>query len=473
MQIDAPAPLGKATADRFPFSIKTPLGDDRDKLIEFSYSDILRGSFQLKPGTDGLDLTRTEIHIGQSRAPSDYTDALWIGGHLSELDISHWIDFYRQQTTTEQTSASTFPSTLIDLSVDRLSGYGQQFSDTEIHARNTAGEWHVNLDGQEARGRIQIPADLNNGIVKLDFDHLLLGNDPQEQTDQVSTLDPRRFPAVVLNISDLKYAEQALGQLELRSSSIADGVSIDEMHISNEHFNLDANGQWLLVNQQQHSRFNIELAAPKLEGLLTHFGYEGTAIEDAETHIDLDADWPGSLTDFALEKMNGKLRLDINQGRLVDVNASAGKIFGLLSLQGLKRRLTLDFNDLFKKGFSFDSLIGSFIIENGHAYTNDLLISGPSATISINGRTGLIDQDYDQLVTVTPAVASSLPVASALFGPVGVGVGAVVLLAEKVFKKLPDTIDKVLTRQYSVTGSWDEPEVSRYKDITASDDQSR
>ncbi|HSR63835.1 MAG TPA: AsmA-like C-terminal region-containing protein, partial [Gammaproteobacteria bacterium] len=95
-------------------------------------------------------------------------------------------------------------------------------------------------------------------------------------------------------------------------------------------------------------------------------------------------------------------------------------------------------------------------------------LTGPSANIDVTGRTGLVDQDYDQLVTVTPQFADSLPVASALFCPIGVGVGAVLFLAGEMFESIPEQIDKLWRYQYTIKGSWDDPVVEKYKDSTKS-----
>jgi uncharacterized protein YhdP len=73
--------------------------------------------------------------------------------------------------------------------------------------------------------------------------------------------------------------------------------------------------------------------------------------------------------------LNGRLKLTVNRGQLLNVDNHIGRIFGLLSIKGLRRRLSLDFNDLFKQGFSFDKLEGSFAIEKGYAYTNNLYLT--------------------------------------------------------------------------------------------------
>ena len=97
-----------------------------------------------------------------------------------------------------------------------------------------------------------------------------------------------------------------------------------------------------------------------------------------------------------------------------------------------------------------------------------MYMRGPSADVSISGRTGLSSKDYDQRVTVTPQVADSLPVAGAIFGPVGIGVGAIFYLAGEMFESLHDKIDTLLRYQYTITGSWDDPVIEKISQKTES-----
>lgn len=48
-------------------------------------------------------------------------------------------------------------------------------------------------------------------------------------------------------------------------------------------------------------------------------------------------------------------------------------------------------------------------ITGGDAYTDDLVMAGPSVRIDISGRAGLERRDYDQSVIVTPSIAGTLP----------------------------------------------------------------
>lgn len=169
---------------------------------------------------------------------------------------------------------------------------------------------------------------------------------------------------------------------------------------------------------------------------------------------------------FSLDKLNGDLSLDIRNGQLLELSPGAGRVFGLLSLQTLPRRLTLDFSDVFKKGFTFDRIKGSFLLERGDAYTTNLYLEGPAARIDISGRTGLSVKDYDQLVTVTPHVTASLPLAGALVG--GPVAGGVLYAIDKLFKT---TIDKISQVQYTITGNWDEPRVVKLDEVGTAAEQ--
>ncbi len=122
----------------------------------------------------------------------------------------------------------------------------------------------------------------------------------------------------------------------------------------------------------------------------------------------------------------------------------------------MKRRLTLDFSDLFSEGYAFDSIDARFRIGDGNALAEQVDIVGPAADLSISGRTGLVARDYDQVVTVTPEISVTLPLAGALAG--GPVVAAALLLAEQV---MGEEVNKLIRYQYNVSGSWDEPKIER------------
>ena len=252
--------------------------------------------------------------------------------------------------------------------------------------------------------------------------------------------------------------------MQLTASPIANGLSFEEIEFAKPELTITGTGVWEKPFNLNRSNFTINLKADKFHKMLDTFGYDATAIKAGKTNISIDAGWEGSPDEFSLDKLSGTFDIRVKKGRLLEVSPAAGRLFGLLSIQTLPRRLTLDFTDLFGKGLAFDKITGSFNITNGNAYTNDLHLTGPSADVLISGRTGLSDQDYDQLVTVTPQFADNLPIASALLGPVGIGVGAVLYLAGNMFESINDNIDKMLRYQYTITGNWYNPKIEKLKD---------
>jgi uncharacterized protein YhdP len=150
--------------------------------------------------------------------------------------------------------------------------------------------------------------------------------------------------------------------------------------------------------------------------------------------------------------MDGKLSVNVTDGRIPEVAPGVGRLFGLVSIVELPRRLTLDFGDVFGKGLAFDSIAGDFQLAHGNATTNNLEIHGPAAEISIKGRTGLRAKDYDQEVHVLPHVGNSLPIVGAVVGgPIGAAAGFVVQ------GLLGRGLSHAAGARYRITGSWDKP----------------
>jgi len=97
---------------------------------------------------------------------------------------------------------------------------------------------------------------------------------------------------------------------------------------------------------------------------------------------------------------------------------------------------------------------GHFSLESGLVRTEDLRIKGPSGVIEISGRTDVVAKEFDQIVTVTPSLGSTLPIAGAVVG--GPVVGAALLVVQGLVGKQVDQIGAV---RYSVQGPWSNPDI--------------
>jgi uncharacterized protein (TIGR02099 family) len=396
------------------------------------------------------------LRLGDGVTEFPVGPVLALRGEVARLSLTEW----EQLLTAGGEVSDEDPLDLdFDFRALELLALGQRFDDVRLIGRRDSGGWAVAVASEDADGRINWPRE--GGTASFDFSHLALETDPDAPASEDTS--PKDLPTIIGSVADFSYAGNQLGRMRLSTAPLADGSGLElkELQFESERFRVNASGQWLASGRSQSSAFRINLEAPDLGQVLSSFGYTAAGIEGGRTRMVIDARWPGAPQAFRLDALSGEMELHLGKGRLLDVDPSAGRLFGLLSLQTLPRRLSLDFGDLFMEGFAFDRIDGTFRLDAGNAYTDDLTMVGPAAKVLVSGRTGLAARDYDQRVKVEPALSSSLPVAGALFGPVGIGVGAVLYLGQKVFRQIPGAIDSVIAQYYTVTGPWTEPVVQK------------
>ena len=469
MKIDLPAPLGKNTSEVRPLRISSGPLSKHASNIRFDYGNGVRGRVLTTRDEDGnKHLRGASLVFGGSPAELEESpDSLRLVGHIPHLSLGRWIS--RLQTGLGDPgrieSVAPLVATTFDLNIDVLHAFGFEFENIDLKSNSGVDRWQVSLAGPRIGGYIEVPFAMTGAVVTADFEHLALVR-PETSSARLE-VNPADLPTILIECEKFDFNGVDLGAMRLSTRPRPNGVEIESLSFTSPDIDAEARGDWRRLNDIHHSQFDISVQGDDLGLLLTSFGYDQAAIAGGTTAIQIFAEWPGTPAEFSLENIRGDMHIEVDDGRLLDVDPKAGRLFGLLSMQTLPRRLTLDFNDLFRKGFSFDRIEGAFQLDRGHAYTNNLSMDGPSARIEITGRTGLADQDYDQLVTVTPQLSNTLPLAGAFFGPAGVGVGAVLFLGQKMFKSLPNQLDSILRRQYTITGNWDEPVVQRIRKSTA------
>jgi len=451
LAVKMPAPLKKTAADTVALEVSRQLGATAPPVMNISYGDRLSGKITIPRNPPGA----------APPAGGGKDNGIVMSGKLDTLPVSQWRDFLSSLKKPEETGSPPYPIHA-NLDIGSLALLGQEFKDVKLGIGRQKKGWRIDARSRNIAGQIILPQSINkDSLISLDLDRLALqksggdGHGPH--------LNPADLPSIQAKVDDFSYGGRDLGALVLNSTPTDNGMMIDTLTFQKPGLSIRGEGSWTVRNGVDKSSFTIETHAKKIEEMLKTFGYDVTAIKGGETNLLINADWEGSPMDFSLEKLNGHISMHLGEGQLLNVDPSAGRLFGLLSIQALPRRLTLDFSDLFDKGLAFDHIEGNFDITNGNAYTNDLSMKGPSMEIAVNGRTGLSAKDYDQVVTVTPEISSSLPVAGALFGPVGVGVGTVFYLAGEMFGSLKHNIDSLLRYQYTITGSWKHPVIKKIK----------
>ena len=184
----------------------------------------------------------------------------------------------------------------------------------------------------------------------------------------------------------------------------------------------------------------------------------GIPFRNENTAIELDLDWPGRPDGFALERLNGTVSLQLDDGVILEQNNTAQlfRIFNLLNTDTLWRRLQFDFSDLYEAGVAFDAISGSASITDGLlTWDPELQVVGPSGAFELSGTTNMAEESLNMKLVVVLPLTQNLPLAALLLGA-GAPIGGALFVLDKI---LGDPLSKLTSATYSVTGSWSEPEV--------------
>lgn len=455
MVLQLPEPLTKSADQAIAAVIKLSLSGESPRQIRVRFGERLDGIFELVENEESWKFRRGNLHLGADQAASlSAEEGLHIGGELPRFSLTSW------RALLEPAGEATDSPSLIDqlasvnVRIGSLELFGQEIDNTHIEAVKGAQQWQAKVNSEQIIGGLRLSQGRDSAWI-MDFErlHLLA---PDADGAQAESIDPRDLPALRMSSDSFKYGELDLGRLSFQASERPSGLHVADLKFALAETEVSGQGDWLTQEDGQVSQFDLNIVSGGLGNTLDALGYAAN-IANGAAQLSLSAQWPGSPMDLALEKLNGTLAVDIGQGRLLDVEpGAAGRVFGLLSLDALPRRLTLDFSDLFGEGFRFDSITGQFNLNSGMAVTDNLVLEGPSATVTVVGKTDLAEQHFDQEVTVSPQIGASLPLLGALAG--GVGVGAAIFLAQKIFK--PE-IDNIVAYKYTVNGPWQDPVIER------------
>jgi len=451
--IDLPVPFRKAADEVRAIAINWAPGELASQPVMVSYGEAVDARILLNHDVSGI--RKAGIRLGNEVAELPLLNEINVTGDVAALDLGEWIPFMKVRQGGADTKVKPpVPPLAFTLSVEEFSLSGYRVN--KVNIRNTSADpLYFVVDGEGAAGwlRWTFGDDAMADNLQLQFEHLRLN--PVEDRGVLaadrSLPDPLAFPELDVSIAETQLGQRMLGQVAFVTKRVDRGIRMESVSMESKAVVAHGDGFWLQHEDERTSGVSVEISGGELGNLVKLFGDSGS-VKGGKLSGTIKLNWAGGPTDFSLATLEGELDLAARDGRLVDVEQGAGKLLSLFSLNSLQRRLSLDFSDVTKEGFSFDKMDGRFVVMDGSAFTTDFTIRGGSAVIEIAGRTGLIERDYDQLVTVTPQISSSLPLAGAIAG--GPAVGAAVLLAEKL---VGDEFNKMTQIQYRVTGTWDAP----------------
>ena len=218
---------------------------------------------------------------------------------------------------------------------------------------------------------------------------------------------------------------------------------------------LSGEGEWRRRAGQSSASVSGDLATTHIATLLRAAGYTPN-LDAKAARFKTALAWPPSERGLEWPQAQGTVHLEFENGQLRALEPGAGRVLGLVNFYALPRRLILNFRDVVGSGLAFDRITGDFELRDGSATTQNLQVAGPSLRMDVRGRTGLVARDYDQEVTVYPDVSGGVTLGAVLLG--GPVAGVLALIAQEIMNK---PLNQVTQLSYRVTGSWDNPQVTR------------
>ncbi|MDX2370043.1 MAG: AsmA-like C-terminal region-containing protein, partial [Colwellia sp.] len=464
IELNFPHPYNKVKQVKVPLKISV-VGQLEQSTFNASYGDQL--SFFGVLEHDTSHFSRAHIMLGNEQMLLPM-DGFHITTKLAEADFSVWqpliSDIIDTVSTVDKSKSlvENTPSLLstperIRGTITQLDFLGQTLNNVSFNLLDKTNWWLLELNAKEIRSQIKFYPDwLAQGIdINADFIHLTTDTDEEIATDTLTSSVTHesvfdKMPKINLHCDRCQIDKLNLGQVNLSLTRRGqDVIEIEHFNAKREQAQLNMSGQW-----QKNDKVNItsvtgELALKDIEYELEQLGY-GSIIRDSGGKLKADLNWQGGPHDFSFNKLKGELNAKIDDGYLAEVSDKA-RIFSVLSLQSIVRKLTLDFRDIFSDGMFYKNMKGDYHIEEGVLYTDNTRMNGTAGNLYIKGNTSFATNTLDYKMSYKPNLTSSLPVLAwiATLNPV-------VFLAGVA-------IDQVITSQvvsefnFELTGSVSEP----------------
>lgn len=452
-----PEPLGKAASASLPLRVERSALDGGREQYRVSLGTLGRATVVRR---DGI-LERGAVEVGEAEAEEAKLpdEGLAVRIAVPRLDADAWRDLLPQGGGGAGGSATDGGLELAQVVVTTplLRLMGSDYHRVNLNLRPSDGGWRAGIDADEASGDLlwRSGEGWPGGWVEGRL-HRLIVHPAATESAPAGDSPINSLPSMNLVVDDLHIGDMALGRLELKASNDPGAWRMEQVNLQNPDGTLNGKGVWANTGGRHQTQLEFDLNARNVGKLLNRLGHVD-AVRRGTTTLSGELRWNGPPTGIHYPSLSGQMRVNARNGQFNQIDPGVGKLLGLISLQSLPRRLTLDFRDIFSDGLAFDSIDSRLSIDQGIMRTvRPLRINGPAAQIEIEGEADLRQETQDLRVVVRPEVGSLAAVGTAaLVNPV---VGVAVLAANTVLRR---PLNRLISYRYHVTGAWSDPQVNQ------------
>jgi len=444
-----PAPLDKLAGEALPLRVVLipAEGGARDRISvslgRRAAAEFLRRR-QGEAATAPLVVQRASVWLtplaGQAVRIPERPGTL-IYGSLSQLDLDRWLPL-----VSGGAAAASF-----DLDIGVLDAYGKRVHKAGLKAATGATGWSATINAEELAGELSYSGE-RGGKLTARLAHFTSPADSPGAAARAA--DPRKdLPAIDLIAERFTFRGKALGRVELAASRAGEDWRIDKLAMANPESTLQATGL-LGGGASPRSALDFEIEANDSGKLLERVGHPGL-VRGGKARMQGSLAWQGEPAALDYPSLSGRLKLHAEDGQFLEIEPGIGKLVSLMNLQALPRRVTLDFRDVFSKGFSFDRIAASAQIERGVMKVDEFRMRGSSAEVEMTGETDLTQETQNLKLRVVPSLGGSAATAVAIVNPIA---GVAAAIAQWVLK---NPLGQIFAYDYLVTGTWSDPKIEK------------
>ena len=472
---NAPAPMKKqvGTAMSGNLILKT-FAKNKANPSRFSWDGKVGDIYYIQGEIAADDTLRHAIGVGTSAIPPQQGFQLNLVSNELNLDV--WREFLSHQSTKKSGQPPT-PNTLnniqIAAQVKQLTLFDRIWQDLNLTATNKNSAWQLRLRGSpQIAGNIQyqptsqsLTSELISGrLARLKIPEVVVTTptptkQAQKNPANKNMIEPGSIPSIDLTIDEFDWHKAQLGQAKIKTKTSGNVLNIESIKFNNPQGSSNLTGRWVggAQNTPSHTDLNYDLEIKDAGQIIAHWTNQ-KSVEGGQGKLTVNADWAGPPFDPNYETLAGKATLNLEKGRLLEVNTSGAKLLDVLSLQSLFRFATFDLKgslgNIVTKGTPFNTIDASFDINAGIAQANQFTMGLDQARVVMTGQINIPKQTQDLRVTIFPTIdATAGSLAAFAINPI-VGLGA--LVGQYL---ITSQINRNLQSDYLVQGSWDNPEV--------------
>lgn len=467
-----PPPLAKPAAAAWPLRLQLGSVPGRDapqalQALQIELGEVLHARYELDPGAGPWRVRRGALGLGAEMPPMPGTGVTALL-RTPRLDLDAWRALAGAAGAAGGGPEAGWLPTRAMLHTGELAAGGRRYGSVMLELQRTAGMaetlWRAQLQAEQADGWIEWrqPRDgAAPGRLSAHLTRLVVPPQDAGVVEELIEQAPAQVPGLQLVVDDFHWRGLALGKLEVTAENRLARAGqrewqLDQLKLSAPDATLLGRGVW---SAGQRSSFAFDLAIADGGRFFERVG-AGKGIQGGKGRIEGELSWPGSPLSPDPAALRGSFTIALGEGRFLNAEPGMARLFGILSLQALPRRLLLDFRDVFQQGLQFDRIAGDVTLDAGVARTQNLKVLGVQAAVAIAGSADLRQETQDLRIVAVPELnTGTASLAWVALNP-AVGLGAFVaqlLLAEPM--------KAAATREFHVTGPWSDPKVERVERV--------